>query len=113
VGAFSGSGSFYGTFDQSGNVWQWNDLDGAAGSARGSRGGYWDNSPAFLLSSSFALTDDPSSGGIGDGFRLASPVSGPSGVPEIDPAMGSSALSLVAGVLAMIEQRRRRAALVA
>jgi hypothetical protein len=34
-------------------------------------------------------------------------------VPEIDPAMGSSALSLVAGVLAMIEQRRRRAILVA
>ena len=36
-----------------------------------------------------------------------------SAVPEIDPAMGSSALSLVAGVLAMIEQRRRRAMLVA
>ena len=32
-------------------------------------------------------------------------------VPEIDPAMGGSALSLVAGVLAMIEQRRRRVAL--
>jgi hypothetical protein len=32
-------------------------------------------------------------------------------VPEIDPAMGGSALSLVAGVLAMIEQRRRRAAI--
>ena len=29
-------------------------------------------------------------------------------VPEIDPATGSSALSLVAGVLAMVEQRRRR-----
>jgi len=37
----------------------------------------------------------------------------PSAVPEIDPAMGGSALSLVAGVLAMIEQRRRRATLVA
>ena len=37
----------------------------------------------------------------------------PSAVPEIDPATGSSALSLVAGVLAMIEQRRRRAAIVA
>jgi hypothetical protein len=37
----------------------------------------------------------------------------PSAVPEIDPATGSSALSLVAGVLAMIEQRRRRAMLVA
>ena len=36
-----------------------------------------------------------------------------SAVPEIDPAMGGSALSLVAGVLAMIEQRRRRAMLVA
>jgi hypothetical protein len=34
-------------------------------------------------------------------------------VPEIDPATGSSALLLVAGVLAMIEQRRRRATLVA
>jgi hypothetical protein len=33
-------------------------------------------------------------------------------VPEIDPATGGSALSLVAGVLAMIEQRRRRATLV-
>ena len=32
----------------------------------------------------------------------------PSGVPEIDPATGSSALSLVAGVLAMVEQRRQR-----
>ncbi len=31
-------------------------------------------------------------------------------VPEIDPAMGASALSLVAGVLAMLEQRRRKRA---
>jgi hypothetical protein len=31
-----------------------------------------------------------------------------SSVPEIDPATGGSALSLVAGVLAMIDQRRRR-----
>ncbi len=33
-------------------------------------------------------------------------------VPEIDPSTGGSALSLVAGVLAMIEQRRRRVTLV-
>ena len=31
-------------------------------------------------------------------------------VPEIDPAMGANALSLVAGVLAMLEQRRRKRA---
>jgi hypothetical protein len=30
-------------------------------------------------------------------------------VPEIDPATGASALSLIAGVVALIEQRRRRA----
>ena len=34
-------------------------------------------------------------------------------VPEIDPATGSSALSLIAGVVALIEQRRRRAKVVA
>lgn len=32
----------------------------------------------------------------------------PTGVPEIDPASAGSAASLVAGVLAMVEQRRRR-----
>jgi hypothetical protein len=31
-------------------------------------------------------------------------------VPEINPATGGSALSLVAGVLAMVEQRRRKRA---
>ena len=35
-------------------------------------------------------------------------VSAPSSVPEIDPTTGSSALSLVAGVRARVEQRRRR-----
>lgn len=38
---------------------------------------------------------------------LAGPVA-PTGVPEIDPASAGSAASLVAGVLAMVEQRRRR-----
>jgi|GEM_PF-1649797 len=59
---------------------------------------------------------DPSNDRIYDGsqfqFTLGA-VGTPAGVPEIDPATGGSALSLVAGVLAMIEQRRRRATLVA
>jgi hypothetical protein len=50
---------------------------------------------------------------IVDGAWTLGTRSAPSAVPEIDPATGGSALSLVAGVLAMIEQRRRRAALVA
>ena len=78
VGAFSGSGSFYGTFDQSGNVFQWNDLDGLASSisSRGRRGGGW-LSNAFNLSSSGSNSNDPSEEYNFTGFRLASPVAVP------------------------------------
>lgn len=44
-------------------------------------------------------------------FALDNVVISWSAVPEIDPATGSSAISFVAGVLAIIEHRRRRAAL--
>jgi len=112
VGAFTNCASFYGTFDQTGNVTEWNDLDGTAGSFVGLRGGSW-RQPVFNQSSSYSESAnvvgffDASFAGFSLGFRLASPAA----VPEIDPAIGSSAISLVAGVLAMIEQRRRRAAL--
>jgi len=105
VGAFSGSRSFYGTFDQSGNVWQWNDLDGAAGSSRGQRGGYW-VSYASGVSSSESLWADPTSENGSLGFRLASPVSSPSGVPEIDPNGLSAALGMIVGGLGLLERRR-------
>ncbi|MCX7403562.1 MAG: PEP-CTERM sorting domain-containing protein, partial [Planctomycetia bacterium] len=72
VGSFGGSGSFYGTFDQSGNVYQWNDLDGTAGSLRGVRGRYW-NGNAGGVSSSDRGTYDPSFEIDAVGFRLASP----------------------------------------
>ena len=62
------------------------------------------SSVSFWYSASFPVTDD-------NGWKIGSAQS--AAVPEIDPAMGGSALSLVAGVLAMIEQRRRRAMLVA
>ena len=105
VGAFSGSGSFYGTIDQSGNVFQWNDLDGAAGSSRGMRGGFWNNN-AFVLSSFDAYSYVPSLESGSFGFRLASPVSGPSGVPEIDPSGLSAVLGLLFGGLGLLERRR-------
>ena len=41
AGAFSLAHSFYGTYDQGGNVWEWN--DGVIGSNRGERGGSWAN----------------------------------------------------------------------
>ena len=69
----------------------------------------WANVDMWLSSGNNSTIYSPSSGGV---WTLGSGGT-PSAVPEIDPATGSSALSLVAGVLAMIEQRRRRAPLVA
>ena len=106
VGAFTNSGSYYGTFDQSGNVSQWNDLDGTAGSSRGSRGGGWDGGSALFLSSSYSDSWAPSYENNSIGFRLASPVSSPSGVPEIDLNGLSAALGLIVGGLGLLERRR-------
>jgi sulfatase modifying factor 1 len=112
VGAFSGSGSFYGTFDQSGNVFQWNDLDGLAssGSSRGLRGGDFYSNDPFFLSSSSSGSENPSYWYENFGFRLASPVSSPSSVPEIDPNSLGSVLALVLGSLGLLERRRLKAA---
>jgi formylglycine-generating enzyme required for sulfatase activity len=73
VGSFSGSGSFYGTFDQSGNVWEWNDLNGIAGSNRGIRGGMWEYNSADV-SSSNRMDYEPDNEDNDVGFRVAGPV---------------------------------------
>lgn len=97
VGAFTNSPSAYGTFDQSGNVWEWNDRTGAAGSPRGIRGGGW-NGDAFFLSSYYRNTLGPHP----VGFRLVSPVP----VPEPSTwGMGLAGLAFAAWAT-----RRRRAA---
>ena len=45
-GAFSLANSFYGTFDQGGNVWEWNDA--VSGGARGIRGGSWSGNDTVM-----------------------------------------------------------------
>jgi sulfatase modifying factor 1 len=77
VGGFSGSVSAYGTFDQSGNLVEWNDLTDAAGLSRGLRGGGWSNDVSLLSSSSRGSNDPPSQESDFTGFRLASPVTVP------------------------------------
>jgi formylglycine-generating enzyme len=106
----NGGPSAYGAFDMSGNIFEWNDLTGAADSARGLRGGNWSNANPFNLSSSSSLSYNPSGEFDFIGFRLASPVSGPSAVPEIDPNSLGSVLALVLGSLGLLERRRLKAA---
>jgi formylglycine-generating enzyme required for sulfatase activity len=69
VGAFATSGSFYGTLDQNGNVYQWNDLSGATGKFRGLRGGFWAGGAVTLQKSTF--TQVTATREVNDsGFRL-------------------------------------------
>ncbi len=103
----NGGESAYGAFDMNGNVYEWNDLTGAAGSSRGWRGGSWYVTSASDMSSSSSYTF-PTSDETGDlGFRLVSPVIAP--VPEIDPAGMGSVLALVTGALGLLERRRLKA----
>ncbi|MEX1076082.1 MAG: SUMF1/EgtB/PvdO family nonheme iron enzyme, partial [Pirellulales bacterium] len=101
VGAFTESYSYYGAFDMSGNAWDWNDLDGVAGSSRGIRGGAWSDD-ASDVSSAARYTPAPSNESDVIGFRLASPVPEPATL-----GMASGGVLLAGGW--WILKRRRRA----
>jgi formylglycine-generating enzyme len=97
VGAFAASRGSYGTFDQGGDVWQWNEA--LIGSAHGMRGGAYHTFSARLASSARNIDDiSPFESSIG--FRVAS-------VPE----PGSIVLVVAGGLclLACAWRRRGRA----
>ena len=96
----NGAASYYGAFDMSGNVFDWNDLNGVAGSTRGLRGGGWPYGVS-VVSSAYRLTDVPSSGFNDIGFRLASPV------PEPATLGMTSSGALCAGGWWILKRRRR------
>ena len=75
VGAYDSSTSAYGTFDQGGNMYEWNEADiFGDGSVRGLRGGSFSLSES-TLAASYREYGSPVSEGSGFGFRVASVVS--------------------------------------
>ena len=97
AGVFSASASAYDTFDQGGNVWEWNDV--VIDSFRGLRGGSWDSGGDFLQSSvrSKSGYGDPTYEDYNVGFRVAT-------VPE--PSTYALLAMTAAGALWMTRRRR-------
>jgi formylglycine-generating enzyme required for sulfatase activity len=90
-----GSASFYGTFDQGGNVWEWNDtVTNIFGPDRGLRGGDM-FSFSFLFAASNRNAIAPSAQSYDIGFRVAS-------IPE-----PSASILGALGMLTVLQRRRR------
>jgi len=79
AGAYTLSASPYGTFDQGGNVLEWNEavIIDIFGKWRGLRGGNWANSE-FNMQASTRAFENPELGGGSSGFRVATIVPEPS-----------------------------------
>jgi len=93
VGSFAASPSAYGTYDQTGDVWEWNET-AYYNSLRGLRGGgYGDSSGG--LTSGFDDNSSPTGAGFDIGFRVAY-------VPE----PGTVALLIAAAVAGIFFLRR-------
>jgi formylglycine-generating enzyme required for sulfatase activity len=96
VGAYLNTPSAYGTFDQSGDIFNWNEANVGTG-ARGIRGGSWNLDAGALPSTNRDQLYEPQYANNFIGFRVAAAASAP------DPA--GIALWVLGGV-AMLRRRR-------
>ena len=100
VGAYTLAGSYYGTFDQGGNVWEWNDA--IIGSSQRLRGGSWGTSDYFLRSYE-SNERGPIAESSDAGFRIVTRI-----VTVPEPTVGVS-LMLAGGL--WLARRKRPSAL--
>ncbi len=70
VGAYANANSYYGTFDQGGNLWEWNEE--MSGAYRAQRGGDWGSIDRNELTASFRAGDVAHFENALIGFRLVS-----------------------------------------
>ena len=88
VGEFENSESPYGTFDQGGNVWEWNET--AIGSERGLRGGFFRDDSRSMHASYRFRDNYPITESYHFGFRVVSPE------PSTFVLLGMGAVGLLA-----------------
>jgi formylglycine-generating enzyme required for sulfatase activity len=69
VGSYTASASPYGTFDQGGNIYEWNETQ-VADASRGVRGGTFQLYPNHLAASNRAMNNVPWIGSFNVGFRV-------------------------------------------
>jgi sulfatase modifying factor 1 len=100
VGSFTGSGSAYGTFDQNGGVYEWNDDIYGPPGQRTARGGSIKYSNEWSLAASSLVTMDPTTENDTTGFRISRITA----VPEAEYGV----LTTVA-LAAVVFTRRRKA----
>lgn len=100
VGSYAYATSSYGTFDQGGNLWEWNDTI-IEGSARGLRGGVWDSSEGMLARTTIYWEEASIEGNYATGFRVASLAA----VPE--PSTYAALCGLAALAFAAYRRRNR------
>ena len=92
-GSYSASASYYGTYDQGGNVGELNDA--VIGSGRGLRGGSWGDAED-ILRANYATDTAPTTENKGIGFRVAT-------VPE-----PTTAILLLSGVAFLLRRHSLR-----
>ncbi|MFW2479090.1 MAG: formylglycine-generating enzyme family protein [Lentimonas sp.] len=99
VGSYSGDASYYGTFDQGGNVWEWNDTI-AETSKRGLRGGAFNQSDV-TIQSSYRFKWGPTLEGNLYGFRISSLA------PIPEPSTYAAIVGCLALTLAIVRREGR------